>query len=151
MKLILLRHGDRDSGFGDVPLSAEGEAQAQRLASDPVLLRAEAIFSSPRERTQQTVAPLSETLNIEVSIEPDLDQRKSIESPGEFSRRVLNFIENLPKKYANKTVLLCSHSDWLQTAVLQLPTDSTDMAIHCFFGCAEYKLLKDEQGLWEVL
>jgi broad specificity phosphatase PhoE len=151
MKLILLRHGDRDSGFGDVPLSSEGEAQALRLAMDPHLSAVDAIFSSPRQRTQQTVAPLSENLNKSVSVEPDLDQRKSIESPGEFSRRVLSFIENLPKKYANKTILLCSHSDWLQTAVLQLPTDSTDMAIHCFFGCAEFKTLKDDQGLWTVI
>lgn len=151
MKLILLRHGDRGSGFGDVSLSPEGEAQAQKIANESALSQIDAIFVSPKQRTQQTIAPLAEKLNLAPMIEPDLDQRKSIESPGEFSRRVLEFIENLPRKYANKTVVLCSHSDWLQTAVLQLPSDSPDMAIHCFFGCGEYKILKDQSGIWEIL
>lgn len=151
MKLILLRHGDRGPGYGDVALSAEGAAQAQKLAGDSQLLKVDVVYTSPKLRTRQTITPLCEVLGRPAVIEVDLDQRKSIESSQEFTLRVLSYIEGLPERHANQTVLICSHSDWLQTAILNIPSSHSDMAIHCFFGCADYRTLRQVDGLWEVV
>ncbi|MBY0316770.1 MAG: histidine phosphatase family protein [Bdellovibrionales bacterium] len=152
--LILLRHGDRDQGFGDVSLSTQGEAQAQQLATESLLQNVNVIISSPKARAQQTVAPLAEKLQIPVEIDSQLDQRKSIESAAEFEDRVKAVIHEIPQRYPHQTVLVASHSDWLQLAVFTLKTTHPNPAMFCFFGCAEFlKLTKiegDESGRWEI-
>ena len=58
----------------EVPLTYEGRVQAaalaQRLASAPV----SAVLSSPRERAQETAAPVAARLSLAVGIEQDLDE-----------------------------------------------------------------------------
>ena len=151
MKLFLLRHGDRSSGYGDVPLSAEGQRQAQELAERPALQTVNVILISPKMRTKQTVEPLADKLGIEVRIEAALDQRKSIETQSEFTSRVLAFLSSLPTSHAGHNVLACSHSDWLQTAILHMPATRPDNAIHSFFSCGEFKTLVLKDGLWDIL
>jgi broad specificity phosphatase PhoE len=150
MKLFLLRHGDRSSGYGDVPLSSEGNRQAQDLASQPALQNIDVILVSPKVRTRQTVQPLAEKHGVEVRVEQDLDQRKSIETPNEFTGRVMRAMNDIAENYAGKNVLVCSHSDWLQTAVLSMPSSRPDNAIHCFFSCADFKTVVYKDGLWDV-
>ena len=150
MKLFLLRHGDRSGGYGDVALSSEGQRQAHELAENPALQSVDVILCSPKLRTRQTIEPLASQLGITPLVEPAIDQRKSIETPEEFTQRVLLFLNNLPARFSGKNVLLCSHSDWLQTAILTMDSTRPDNAIHCFFSCAEYKVLVQKEGLWEV-
>ena len=58
----------------EVPLTYEGRVQAaalaQRLASAPVA----AVLSSPRERAQETAAPIAARLSLQVGLEQDLDE-----------------------------------------------------------------------------
>ncbi len=150
MKLFLLRHGDRSSGYGDVPLSSEGNRQAQELTAVSALQNIHVILCSPKVRTRQTVQPLADKLGVPVQIENSLDQRKSIETQSEFNQRILQTLDECVTKYPGKNVLLCSHSDWLQTAILTMPSTRADNAIHCFFSCAEFKVITLKDGLWDV-
>lgn len=66
--VVLVRSPDKQSGtIADPPLSAEGEARAQRLAhmfgEGGSAARLEAIYASDDRRAQQTVAPLAERLH----------------------------------------------------------------------------------------
>lgn len=149
-RLILLRHGDRDHGFGDVPLSTMGRQQAQGLTQQQLLLKTDVILSSPKLRAQQTVKPLSETLQLNIKIDTELDQRKSIESSSEFEQRVHSFMTKIADEYQNKTVIAASHSDWLQVAVLGLKADSQDLAMYCFFACAEFLELSWSESGWKI-
>ncbi len=82
-EVILLRHGASQpfvpgepfplvDGQGDPPLSAVGveqaRASADRLGQEPIA----ALYATNMQRTQQTLAPLSELLGIEPVIERDL-------------------------------------------------------------------------------
>jgi broad specificity phosphatase PhoE len=151
MKLVLLRHGDRNSGYGDVDLSSEGQRQAHELADQSALQDIQLLLSSPKNRAQQTIKPLAEKLGLSVTIEAALDQRKSIETQNEFTHRILEFMNHLAKTHPDKNILLCSHSDWLQTAILAMPSHDTNNALHCFFSCADFRVLNFKDGFWEVL
>jgi probable phosphomutase (TIGR03848 family) len=77
-KFLLIRHaltdsvGKRLSGRKPgVPLNAEGQAQAQQLASRLTDVRLDAIYSSPLERAVQTAAPLAAQHNLETTINND--------------------------------------------------------------------------------
>jgi probable phosphoglycerate mutase len=78
--MLLVRHGAsvlsperRFSGRGDVPLSAEGAAQARRVAArltgrDGV----KAVVSSPLRRARRTAETIAAALGVDVTIDPDL-------------------------------------------------------------------------------
>lgn len=150
MQVILLRHGLRNNGFGDVPLSTEGTQQAVELAENPVLQKIDHILCSPKLRTRQTVEPLSTKLGIEIQVEPDLDQRKSIESHQEFVKRVDAYINQLIENFSEQKLLICTHSDWLQIAILNLEDHLEDPAAHCLFSCAEHKVLEFKDHRWSI-
>jgi broad specificity phosphatase PhoE len=66
--VVLARSPDQQPGsIADPPLSADGEARAQRLAhmfgAASSAARLDAIYSSDDRRAQQTVAPLAERLH----------------------------------------------------------------------------------------
>jgi broad specificity phosphatase PhoE len=147
MKLILLRHGDRSPGFNDIPLSDKGYYQAQKLTQENTLQGVSKIYSSPKRRARETVEPLCQMLEIPAEITLDLDQMKQIESPLDFTNRVQRVLDGLPKT-GTTTILLCSHSDWLQTAVLCMDQTFTS---HAFFSCAEYKIFSYENMQWKFL
>lgn len=81
--LLLIRHGETQAavrgqsfpmvdGQGDPALHAEGEVQAQavatRLRGEPI----DAIYVTTMQRTHQTAAPLAEALGITPRVEADL-------------------------------------------------------------------------------
>lgn len=148
MKLIFLRHGDRNAGFGDVPLSTRGHQQAEELSQTPELHKVDHIYCSPKRRARETVEPLAQTLGQNIDIVTDLDQMKQIENPNDFSRRIHHFLSALPVT-EGKTILVCSHSDWLQAATLLLGGE--EFIPHAFFSCAEYKIFENKEGTWKVL
>lgn len=81
--LLLVRHGesmpgqvDRPfptwEGHADPPLAPDGERQAAALADRLIAAQIDAIYVTPLQRTQQTIAPLAAKLGIEPQVEPDL-------------------------------------------------------------------------------
>lgn len=147
MKLILLRHGDRSPGFSDVPLSDKGLQQAIKLSQNPSLASTELLYCSPKKRAQQTIIPLAQKLSLPIETLQELDQMREIESPKDFMQRVQKFIDSLQKQ-STTTLLICSHSDWLQQAVLLLASEAQLFAPYSFFSCAEYKVFEYINNEW---
>jgi 2,3-bisphosphoglycerate-dependent phosphoglycerate mutase len=76
--LYLVRHCQTTGQAPDAPLTAEGEAQAERLAAFLVGLVGppiEQIVSSPFVRARQSAAPLAGRLGQPVEIDPRLAER----------------------------------------------------------------------------
>jgi broad specificity phosphatase PhoE len=80
-RLLLLRHAAHDwlgrgipGRMAGVSLNGEGRSQAQALA--PLLARAgiDAIYSSPQQRTRETVAPLAARIALPVEIAVEFDE-----------------------------------------------------------------------------
>lgn len=151
MKIVLLRHGQRSAGYGDVPLSQDGLDQANKLALIPLLQTANHLISSPKIRTQQTIEPLSQQIHKPIVIAPELDQRKSIETENEFIQRVMTFMHECSLSYTEQTVVLCSHSDWLQMAIMNLPLPMEKAVQNSFFACAQYHTLTYQNRTWDFL
>ena len=150
MQIILLRHGTRDYGVGDQPLNQEGLEEATELSKNPVLLQASTLFASPKKRAQMTLAPLSEALQIPITIEKKLDQHLPHESEQAFSQRVKTFIDNIPSLCeTDKTYVFCSHSDWLSFAMEHIPSDELSLG-PSFFQCAEFISFQVKDGLWTL-
>jgi probable phosphoglycerate mutase len=79
MDFLLIRHGlpvriDETDGIPDPELSNEGHRQATALAGwlEPVKL--DAIWSSPLLRARQTAEPLLASRDLEIQVEPDLEE-----------------------------------------------------------------------------
>jgi len=73
IRLLLVRHGqtptsrdDTFCGVTEVPLTAIGHAQAQRLAERLQREHVDALYCSPQQRAQETAAPMALALNIEI-------------------------------------------------------------------------------------
>jgi probable phosphoglycerate mutase len=78
-RLLLIRHGetllsaeDRFAGSTDVELSAEGRAQAERLAERLAGENLAAIYSSPMKRTRETAAIIARPHRLVPVIHPGL-------------------------------------------------------------------------------
>ncbi len=67
----LVRHGLKESGYGDVPLTSEGARQAQATAALLKERPISAIATSPLRRTAET----SEFLSREAGLQPSEDLR----------------------------------------------------------------------------
>ncbi len=151
MKIYILRHGERSNGYGDVSLSKEGNSQAIQLANNPSLQDTNIVLCSPKVRTRETIQPLCNRLQLTPEIASDLDQRKSIETEAEFIRRVLNFLDQCVQTRTEQNLLLCSHSDWLQAAVMNLPVPIEKATAQSFFSCAEFRTLIYADKKWDLL
>ena len=73
----LIRHAHTNwTQSEQCPLSAKGREDARRIAGMLEKFPITALFSSPFQRAQETVAPLATRLNLPILIEPDLRERK---------------------------------------------------------------------------
>ncbi len=82
VEILVIRHGETDwnkeqrlQGHLDIALNAEGQRQAQALASWLAQESLDAIFSSDMQRTQQTAAPLAKVSGITVQLDAGLRER----------------------------------------------------------------------------
>src|SRR5215467_8005181 len=71
--VILVRHGERDSQAADAPLNAAGRDRARELAHvleawTATGARIRALFATERQRTQQTLEPLSGSTHVAITI-----------------------------------------------------------------------------------
>jgi 2,3-bisphosphoglycerate-dependent phosphoglycerate mutase len=79
-RITLIRHASSapDDNIPDAewPLSEKGRAQAKVLAAELAPLGIARILSSPYRRAVDTVQPLADRLGLEISLVPDLRERK---------------------------------------------------------------------------
>ena len=111
--LIFVRHADTDmamSANSDPPLNELGRQRAELLADFlqdiDVVASVDAIYASELRRTQQTSAPLSERLGIEVNIADHY--------------QVETFMADILKAHKGDIVLVVSHSDIIASLVEEL-------------------------------
>ena len=78
-EIIIIRHGEtewnktgRFQGHSDVPLSAEGRAQAAMLGENLAVDHVDAIYASDLTRAMETAAPLAQRFGLEVISDPQL-------------------------------------------------------------------------------
>lgn len=97
---LLVRHAEKDVAAGkDPPLTAAGEARAQRLATLLADEPLDAIYSSPTRRTRQTAASVAHAKGLTIV---DYDPSNA----DAFARR-------LRAEHPAGTVLVIGHSDTL--------------------------------------
>ena len=105
MAIYLIRHakaGSRSAWTGsdyDRPLSDEGRAQALTIGEEWRWGKPSAVLSSPRLRCRETVQPLADCFEMEVRVEPLLDEDTPFES-------ALAMLEEMPDG-----TVCCSHGD----------------------------------------
>lgn len=78
-RVLLVRHGqtehskeDAFCGVTEIPLTAEGVQQAQKVAARLQHQSIDALYCSPQDRAQQTAAPIAQALGLEIKLCKDL-------------------------------------------------------------------------------
>lgn len=157
MKLILLRHGNRDLGMSsDSGLNQIGKEVATSL---PLKLEPNGnlpvptqLIASPKKRAQETLQPLSKALKLPLLTEKSLDERHHDETSTEFRVRVKKYLEVIPKQYRPTDVIyICTHSDWLEDAMITLPSDVPSFIAESGFACGEYRAFEFNGEIWKYL
>jgi broad specificity phosphatase PhoE len=125
-RLILIRHAHRDTDEGrsrDNGLSEKGQDQVKRLLrfvtskvedSEEVV-----VFSSPKKRCQETIMPIAKAFKVQCLIDGRVNEHGVSESARDYSLRMDDFLE-FWKKECPETTIVCSHGDWIPTAVHKL-------------------------------
>jgi broad specificity phosphatase PhoE len=95
--VIVVRHAEKVDNSEDPDLSETGRKRAERLAQ--ILAEAEvaALFSSQYKRTRQTLLPLAEKFEVEISV-------VKASMTGQLIRRIRS-------EFTGKTIVVASHSD----------------------------------------
>ena len=156
MKLVLLRHATRspyDSGASS--LSTKGRAQSEDLVAQiaphgplPVPTR---LLVSPKRRAKETLTPLSQALHLPLETEIRLDERRQNETAPEFHSRIVSLFAELEADPKNgECVYLCTHLDWLETAMIEMNHDLSDLDASLGWSTAEFKVFRYEDGTWKT-
>jgi len=120
--VVLVRHGragDRAEWDGpdDLrPLDGKGRRQAQRMAEVLPLFRPTAVFSAPRTRCEQTVAPLAEALSLPVVPLPELAEEEFHADP----EAGLEALEGLLTRSTPGVTVICSQGGAIPSALMAL-------------------------------
>ncbi len=155
MKIILLRHGNRDlSMSSDGGLNQIGKDLATgfhaRLQPNGELPIPTCLLASPKKRAQETLLPLSKALSIQLKTDKGLDERQNDETSAAFRARVKKYFEALPTQYKPTDVLyLCTHADWLEDAMIVLPSDIPTFVAESGFACGEYRIFQFNGEIWK--
>jgi phosphohistidine phosphatase SixA len=153
LNIVLFRHAERDSFGGSNPgLSAKGLKQAQEISKSiqhNLLPSPSAIWVSPLLRTQMTMQPVAKSLNIELTITEELNERQEFENKNLFSHRIQGLIDRVADQ--NHSLFICSHLDWIDEALTLIPAD-TDLLQAKFqnWRPAQYMQFSIEAGLWKL-
>ena len=95
---IVLRHAEKADASKDTNLSAKGLARAEELKKTLAPVNVNAIYSTPYNRTKQTVTPLAKTKGITITEYP---ANKPFEE----------FINELISAHRGQTVVIVGHSN----------------------------------------
>jgi phosphohistidine phosphatase SixA len=152
--LIFMRHGAR--AFDGDALSPEGKNQAVSLGKTLLnqgLPLPNLIDSSPKKRTQATLATLASELGLHVQTDRRLDERAGAENERDFETRVKEYLNDCDTWAAGQadatTRLLCSHLDWLEAAVLFVASDENDFERSEPWPPLTIRAYTYEDGIWK--
>ena len=156
--MILLRHATRSAvGVSDNSLNSMGEAQAQKLVKHLVpqgpLLVPTKLLASPKIRARETLDPLARAIHVPLKIDDRLDERNNGESREQFEERIVSLLEELTEESARdpkSCALLCTHLDWLEHAMVLMPSDMTDLETSAGWVTAEYRAFEINEGVWSL-
>ena len=113
--IIFVRHAEKEvpgemTGSDDPALSAAGRARAAELARQlvdaDVVAGVDAIYSTPYKRTQETVAPLADALQLPINIY-DANDRQSV-------------LDDILKEHKGKIIVIVGHSNTLPELIANL-------------------------------
>lgn len=132
MKLVLFRHGEKQSEWTSDPLlSFKGEQQAKALKEfvhQGILPKPTRLIISPKIRTAMTFSPLALSLPLPLEKSEVLDERSNQEEISDLKKRISQFIENISMqvdpKENEQIIFICSHFDWIEEFLELLPCDS---------------------------
>jgi broad specificity phosphatase PhoE len=113
--LFLVRHAEKaGNALADPPLTPEGGIRAEELAYILKHVKFDAIFSTPFERTKQTVLPTAKERGLEVKLYKPNDK---------------DFIKNVLDAFPGGTVLIVGHSNTIPRLANELAgqTDFSDL------------------------
>jgi 2,3-bisphosphoglycerate-dependent phosphoglycerate mutase len=103
---IVVRHAEKSTdGTKDPELTAAGSDRANKLVQMLKDVSVSAIFSTDFKRTKNTVMPLATTKGIEVQLYETFKSKET---------------EDVLKKYAGGTIVICGHSNTVPSIVNQL-------------------------------
>ena len=94
---ILIRHAEKaDDGTRNPGLTAEGKDRAERFKTMFAEAGVTAIYSTPYKRTKNTVAPLANSLNLEIT---------------EYDPRSREFLNEIMTNHKGGTIVVSGHSN----------------------------------------
>jgi len=93
--LYLVRHCRAAGQAPEAPLTAEGLAQAERLADVLARLAPDRIVSSPFRRAVQSVEPLAARLNLPIELDDRLRERLLTTAPGDWLEQFRRSFDDL--------------------------------------------------------
>ncbi|MBW8524434.1 histidine phosphatase family protein [Chryseobacterium chendengshani] len=115
--LILLRHAEKENVGNDPELSADGKMRAEELKKILKNVHVDAVFTTPFNRTRQTVAPLAAEKNLLIK------EYSPKETPQQF-------IENIIAQNRGKVVVIVGHSNTIPEMVKILSDNTIDPKIN---------------------
>jgi 8-oxo-dGTP diphosphatase len=121
--VLLVRHaraGHREEYTGEDearPLDAKGRRQAEALVGELAVFAPSAVHSAPLERCRATVAPLAQSLGLNVTDEPVLAEDAYRDDPAAARRRL---VELAAQQQPCGTVVVCSQGGVIPGAVKSL-------------------------------
>ena len=98
-RVILVRHGEKQSEEKDAPLSDQGIRRAAALVDDLLPFAPTALYATERQRTQQTLQPLAGRSGLKIVVRPPADSKGT-------AAEVL-------ARHRGQVVVICGHSDTL--------------------------------------
>ena len=129
MQVYLFRHAEKNPSLHRDPgLSSRGQEQAQKIAEElaPLAQSSWLFLSSPKQRAQQTILPLTLKLKASLQQVPELDERHPDETAESFCQRINSKIRWMCTADLQNSpgLILVSHSDWIHEALSLIPSDS---------------------------
>lgn len=134
LKVFLIRHAHREitDRSADNGLSEKGRDQAKQLAQY-FASRLESqlchsyLFSSPKRRCQETLQELAAQAKKEIVVLEDLEEQRRDEDSRAFTTRLQTVMNDWSLNFQDKTILACSHGDWIPEALYQLCNIKSDI------------------------
>ncbi|MCM2281363.1 MAG: phosphoglycerate mutase family protein [Bdellovibrionaceae bacterium] len=154
MIVCFIRHATRNTfDSGDGSLNERGRQQAQeligRVAPSGPLPRPTHLFCSPKKRAQETLQPLAHALKLPLTVESALDERATQEPVPDFTKRIRQWLSQLESAHgAQGVVYICSHLDVLETALIVIDSNLSELEIERGLSPAESRVFEVHDGFW---